>query len=70
MSLLQVKNVSKNFGSLAAVNNISMTVEPGDPHITIDEVRFGTKQTSRSRLRMSAFGGKADIRRTSLNVCF
>jgi branched-chain amino acid transport system ATP-binding protein len=30
MSLLQVKNVSKNFGNLAAVNNISMTVEPGE----------------------------------------
>ena len=30
MSLLQVKNVSKYFGSLVAVNNISMTVEPGE----------------------------------------
>ena len=30
MSLLQVKNVSKHFGSLVAVNNISMTVEPGE----------------------------------------
>ncbi|MGO8923309.1 MAG: ABC transporter ATP-binding protein [Xanthobacteraceae bacterium] len=30
MSMLQVKNVSKNFGSLVAVNNISMTVEPGE----------------------------------------
>src|SRR5215472_8145284 len=30
MSLLQVKNVSKHFGSLIAVNNISMTVEPGE----------------------------------------
>ena len=30
MSLLQVKNVSKHFGNLVAVNNISMTVEPGE----------------------------------------
>ena len=30
MSLLQVKNVSKHFGSLVAVNNISMMVEPGE----------------------------------------
>jgi branched-chain amino acid transport system ATP-binding protein len=30
MSLLQVKNVSKSFGSLLAVNNISMTVEQGE----------------------------------------
>jgi len=30
MSLLQVKNVSKYFGSLVAVNDISMTVEPGE----------------------------------------
>jgi branched-chain amino acid transport system ATP-binding protein len=30
MSLLQVKNVSKYFGNLIAVNDISMTVEPGE----------------------------------------
>ena len=30
MSLLQVKGVSKHFGNLVAVNNISMTVEPGE----------------------------------------
>ena len=30
MSLLQVQNVSKHFGSLIAVNNISMNVEPGE----------------------------------------
>ncbi len=30
MSLLQVKNVSKHFGSLIAVNDISMTVAPGE----------------------------------------
>ncbi|HXW40883.1 MAG TPA: ABC transporter ATP-binding protein [Xanthobacteraceae bacterium] len=30
MSLLEVKNVSKHFGSLIAVNDISMTVEPGE----------------------------------------
>jgi branched-chain amino acid transport system ATP-binding protein len=30
VSLLQVKNVSKHFGSLVAVNDISMTVEPGE----------------------------------------
>jgi branched-chain amino acid transport system ATP-binding protein len=30
MSLLQVKNISKHFGNLIAVNNISMTVEPGE----------------------------------------
>ncbi|MGB7180229.1 MAG: ABC transporter ATP-binding protein [Xanthobacteraceae bacterium] len=30
MTLLQVKNVSKHFGSLIAVNDISMTVEPGE----------------------------------------
>ena len=30
MSLLQVKNVSKHFGSLVAVNDISMTVQPGE----------------------------------------
>ncbi len=30
MSLLQVENVSKNFGSLIAVNDVSMTVEAGE----------------------------------------
>jgi branched-chain amino acid transport system ATP-binding protein len=30
VSLLQVQNVSKHFGSLVAVSNISMTVEPGE----------------------------------------
>ncbi len=30
MSLLQVEHVSKHFGSLVAVNDISMTVEPGE----------------------------------------
>jgi branched-chain amino acid transport system ATP-binding protein len=30
VSLLQVKNVSKHFGSLVAVNDISMTVQPGE----------------------------------------
>jgi branched-chain amino acid transport system ATP-binding protein len=30
MALLQVKNVSKHFGSLVAVNGVSMTVEPGE----------------------------------------
>ena len=30
MSLLQVKHVSKHFGSLIAVNDISMTVKPGE----------------------------------------
>ena len=30
MSLLRVDNVSKHFGSLVAVDNISMTVEPGE----------------------------------------
>jgi branched-chain amino acid transport system ATP-binding protein len=30
VSLLQVKNVSKHFGSLIAVNDVSMTVEPGE----------------------------------------
>ena len=30
MSFLQVKNVSKHFGSLVAVSGVSMTVEPGE----------------------------------------
>ena len=30
MTLLRVNNVSKHFGSLVAVDNISMTVEPGE----------------------------------------
>ena len=30
MSLLQVRNVSRNFGSLVAVRDVSMTVEPGE----------------------------------------
>jgi len=30
MSLLQVENVTKRFGSLVAVNGVSMTVEPGE----------------------------------------
>jgi branched-chain amino acid transport system ATP-binding protein len=30
MSLLRVEGVSKQFGSLVAVNNVSMTVEPGE----------------------------------------
>ncbi|MGH6727030.1 MAG: ABC transporter ATP-binding protein [Pseudolabrys sp.] len=30
MSLLRVENVTKNFGSLVAVDNVSMVVEPGE----------------------------------------
>ena len=30
MSLLQVRGVSKHFGKLVAVNDVSMTVEPGE----------------------------------------
>ena len=30
MSLLRVEKVSKHFGSLVAVDNVSMTVEPGE----------------------------------------
>jgi branched-chain amino acid transport system ATP-binding protein len=30
MSLLQVENVSRNFGNLVAVDNVSMSVEPGE----------------------------------------
>ena len=30
MSLLQVKNVSKHFGRLVAVNDVSLMVEPGE----------------------------------------
>jgi branched-chain amino acid transport system ATP-binding protein len=30
MSLLRVENVSRHFGSLIAVNNVSLTVEPGE----------------------------------------
>ena len=30
MSLLRVENVTKHFGSLVAVDNVSMTVEPGE----------------------------------------
>src|SRR5258708_40338791 len=30
MSLLSVENVTRRFGSLIAVNNVSMTVEPGE----------------------------------------
>jgi branched-chain amino acid transport system ATP-binding protein len=30
MSLLQVRNVSKHFGRLVAVNDVSLTVEPGE----------------------------------------
>jgi branched-chain amino acid transport system ATP-binding protein len=30
VSLLQVRNVSRNFGSLVAVRDVSMTVEPGE----------------------------------------
>ena len=30
MTLLQVQNVSRHFGSLIAVNEVSLTVEPGE----------------------------------------
>ncbi|HWI79405.1 MAG TPA: ATP-binding cassette domain-containing protein, partial [Ramlibacter sp.] len=30
MSLLQVRGVSRHFGSLVAVNDVSLTVEPGE----------------------------------------
>ena len=30
MTLLQVQNVSRHFGSLIAVNDVSLTVEPGE----------------------------------------
>ena len=35
MSLLQVQNLSKQFGSLVAVNNVSFHVEPGELHAVI-----------------------------------
>jgi hypothetical protein len=31
------------------------------PFAAVHESAFGTKRTSRSRCRMSAFGGKADV---------
>ncbi|MGE5615517.1 MAG: ATP-binding cassette domain-containing protein, partial [Bacillota bacterium] len=30
MSLLEVRNASRHFGSLVAVNNVSLSVEPGE----------------------------------------
>ena len=35
MSMLEVKNVSQHFGSLVAVNDVSMNVEPGELHALI-----------------------------------
>jgi len=35
MSLLRVSNLSKHFGSLVAVNNVSFNVEPGELHAVI-----------------------------------
>jgi branched-chain amino acid transport system ATP-binding protein len=35
MSLLQVQNVSQHFGKLVAVNDVSLTVEPGQLHAII-----------------------------------
>src|SRR3546814_10599121 len=35
MSLLQVHNVSQHFGQLVAVNDVSLTVEPGELHAII-----------------------------------
>ena len=47
MSLLRVENVSKHFGSLVAVDNISMTVEAGELRAVIgpnapEKPRFST----------------------------
>jgi hypothetical protein len=36
----------------------------------VHESVIGTKRTSYSRCRMSAFGGKADIAVSDLHVCF
>jgi hypothetical protein len=36
----------------------------------LHESAFGTKRTSRGWVPMSAFGGKADIKRMRCNVCF
>lgn len=35
MSMLEVRNVSQHFGSLVAVNDVSMNVEPGELHALI-----------------------------------
>lgn len=35
MSLLEVRNVTQRFGELAAVKNVSLTVEPGELHAII-----------------------------------
>ena len=36
----------------------------------VHEFAFGTKRTFRERVPMSAFGSKADMVQTRLNVCF
>jgi len=36
--------------------------------VAVHEPAFGTKRTCRSRQRMSAFGGKADIGRRSMSA--
>jgi len=38
VSLLKVENLSKNFGSLIAVDNVSMTVEAGELRPIVGEV--------------------------------
>ena len=42
MSLLSVEHVSRRFGSLIAVNNVSLSVEPGELRAVIGPNGAGT----------------------------
>jgi ABC-type phosphonate transport system ATPase subunit len=39
MNLLEVRNVTKSFGSLIAVSGVSLNVEPGELRAVIERVR-------------------------------
>ena len=74
--LLSLRGVDASLGQIA-VRNRSFPESPtrDEPlirlrFVAVHESAFGTKRTSRHAQPMSAFGGKADITQTRLNVRF
>ena len=58
MTLLQVQGVSKHFGSLIALSNISMTVEPGELRAIIGDavaevMRLVSRDLDHARLSLA-----------------
>ena len=44
-TILNVKNLTKNFGGLCAVSNVSMTINEGELIVIVAPVSFGSLST-------------------------